>query len=610
MDRGGVTMRSILVGLALVAMAPGLGCESGLAPLSQPGDDHAAGVSVEDILYLRDAREVDEAFAGGEAMFEARDPFEAFSLVLAGQQEVWTMQVSWRSHPGGEWSEFRPLTPDWQDGANASAEVVLEEQADAIRLRGDLGLEFLRLEFAQGGHTGSHHHDADPAMTEGDDEVQRAELSRPGRWALPASTRAAGERQRVSYTDAGSRCSGGFTPGARDLGRYLVANFPGARTYQGYNCRRVRGGSSLSMHAVGRAIDVFVPLHRGAADNDLGDPIGNWLVEHAEEIGVQFIIWDRTKWNGSYSGRKDRHYGGAHPHHDHLHIELTPEGAQRRTAWFQSGGAGSSPSSSLGCYSKTLGRTVEAGGCVQMDYDACGGGSCQWARCEMGRWSCTEASSCGGDTYEHAACVGAPPAPAPVARSCHSRTLGATVDHGACVQMPYDSCGGSCQWARCEDGQWSCTEASSCGGGAAFPHAACGQQPSQPSQPSQPPPASHVTCQSATLNQTVDAGTCVQVTDIHHAQPCGWYVCDDDGSWQATSGAAACPGAAHENDSCRVTCHSSTLGRAVSQGTCVQVDPGRSPSCAWYECNGNGKWTQVSGPGSCSGDEFSHGQCR
>lgn len=93
------------------------------------------------------------------------------------------------------------------------------------------------------------------------------------------------------------------------------------------------------MHGTGRAIDVFVQLDGTKADNDLGDPIANWLVENATSIGVQFVIWDRTKWNGSYSGRKDRSYGGPHPHHDHLHIELTAAGANAQTPWFQNGGA-------------------------------------------------------------------------------------------------------------------------------------------------------------------------------------------------------------------------------------------------------------------------------
>lgn len=169
------------------------------------------------------------------------------------------------------------------------------------------------------------------------------EIARAGAWKLPARVRAVGETQWVRYDGApafagGANCSGTFTAGARVLGEFLVENFKGAKYYQGYNCRTIAGSSSMSIHGTGRAIDVFIPLHNGQADNDLGDPVANWLVEHAEEIGVQYIIWDRWKWSGSYSGRKDGAYTGVHPHHDHLHIELNKTGAAKRTKWFTSGG--------------------------------------------------------------------------------------------------------------------------------------------------------------------------------------------------------------------------------------------------------------------------------
>jgi hypothetical protein len=94
----------------------------------------------------------------------------------------------------------------------------------------------------------------------------------------------------------------------------------------------------MSVHGTGRAIDVFIPLSRGDADNTLGDEVANWLVSNAQAIGVQLVIWDRSSWNGSRSsGSKLRAYGGPHPHHDHLHVELNTDGAARRTPWFRGG---------------------------------------------------------------------------------------------------------------------------------------------------------------------------------------------------------------------------------------------------------------------------------
>ena len=79
----------------------------------------------------------------------------------------------------------------------------------------------------------------------------------------------------------------------------------------------------------------MVPMTGGDANNSLGDPVANWLVENAEFIGIQRVIWDRTFWNG------ERGFGllGANSlsHTNHIHIELTAAGANRQTPFFTSG---------------------------------------------------------------------------------------------------------------------------------------------------------------------------------------------------------------------------------------------------------------------------------
>ena len=87
-------------------------------------------------------------------------------------------------------------------------------------------------------------------------------------------------------------------------------------------------------HGTGRALDVFIPLDKGKADNGKGDEVANWLVKNAEKIGVQLVIWDRTMWVAANSGEKAVGYTGPHPHHDHIHLELNIDGAERRTPFF------------------------------------------------------------------------------------------------------------------------------------------------------------------------------------------------------------------------------------------------------------------------------------
>ncbi len=175
------------------------------------------------------------------------------------------------------------------------------------------------------------------------------ELNHPGRWAMPAATEAAGDDQDVPYTGAGawvgsSGCGGSFLSGTAIVKQYLLDNFPQISSIGGYSCRPINGNpSKMSVHATGRAMDVFIPTgpgstegYSGTPDNDLGDPLANWLVENAEAIGMQYVIWDRTQWTASRAdGSKERAYGGAHPHHDHLHVEISTQKASNTTNWFE-----------------------------------------------------------------------------------------------------------------------------------------------------------------------------------------------------------------------------------------------------------------------------------
>lgn len=178
------------------------------------------------------------------------------------------------------------------------------------------------------------------ADSPGDEATYRQELAVDGPWEPPAELLAQAASYDVTFVTAGpwvgtSGCSRTFTEGAAQLKGWLEAYWPQVDGIGGYSCRPINGDSSnMSVHATGRAIDIHIPLDGGQADNDLGDPVANWLLEHAEEIGIQTIIWDRWLWRPNRDPR-DRYYAGAHPHHDHLHVELTPAGARMETPWFQ-----------------------------------------------------------------------------------------------------------------------------------------------------------------------------------------------------------------------------------------------------------------------------------
>lgn len=125
------------------------------------------------------------------------------------------------------------------------------------------------------------------------------------------------------------RCTSGPQPGARALLAYWLEQAePLARSLGIFNCRTVRGGSTTSLHGEGRAVDCGVPI------TDEGHAVMYaWLAQiapHARRLGVQCVIFDRTIWSDRRAAQGER-YGGAHPHTDHAHVELTWKSANELT---------------------------------------------------------------------------------------------------------------------------------------------------------------------------------------------------------------------------------------------------------------------------------------
>lgn len=123
-------------------------------------------------------------------------------------------------------------------------------------------------------------------------------------------------------------CVGGPTPGARALLAYwLEWSAPVGSSMGIYACRDVRGGSSMSIHACGRAADLGVPVtDRG---HDVAYRFLNLIGPHVARLGVQLAIFDRTY--GSSRNPWPTPYRGVHPHRNHIHMELTPAAGARLT---------------------------------------------------------------------------------------------------------------------------------------------------------------------------------------------------------------------------------------------------------------------------------------
>lgn len=354
-------------------------------------------------------------------------------------------------------------------------------------------------------------------------------LSEPGSWTPDVVG------GNVRYDDApawqgGRNCTGTFTAGARELKAHLVATYPQITSIGGYSCRQnTADASKTSVHGTGRALDIMIRTDRSKADNGKGDPIARWLINNATELGVQYIIWDRTSYNSSRSGRKYRAYTGPNPHVDHLHVELNLAGANKRTSWYGGTPTPARPiaetrvSTGTGDNSVFVGATIPTrqrvapGARVRQEWRLRNTGTTTWTNPRYGL------ARTSGPSFEGPSSIGLPAgtsvapggtalfvldATAPTEpgvhtarfrmaagdasntfgarvylelevrstadRGCRSATLGRDVPSNTCVQVAYAGCGQkSCGWYQCTNGAWTCASRAGCGDDSSFANDAC-----------------------------------------------------------------------------------------------------------------------------------------
>lgn len=126
-----------------------------------------------------------------------------------------------------------------------------------------------------------------------------------------------------------TRCTGGPTPGARALLAFLLEEYGQASSLGIYNCRDVRGTSTTSTHGEGRAVDLKWPMSSAGRGTASGEAVVKRLGASGRRLGIQAIIYNRRIY--SAVSPEGRAYRGAHPHYDHLHIELTPAAGRNLT---------------------------------------------------------------------------------------------------------------------------------------------------------------------------------------------------------------------------------------------------------------------------------------
>jgi len=126
------------------------------------------------------------------------------------------------------------------------------------------------------------------------------------------------------HDNVGSAAAGGCQAGSTRLHNYLMARWPGLGSFGCYNPNS-RAGSGWSLHREGRAIDVAVGSNLKAK----GDEAFHWLIDNADDVGLQEIQWYGLIWTSrrASSGIRRDTSAARNLHFDHIHVGQCWHGA-------------------------------------------------------------------------------------------------------------------------------------------------------------------------------------------------------------------------------------------------------------------------------------------
>lgn len=105
------------------------------------------------------------------------------------------------------------------------------------------------------------------------------------------------------------------------IGRYVAVTWPEIRRVGGY-----RPYDPYPDHPSGRAVDIMMPNGGKGTDVELGTEIAKYFQDHAEDFGIEYLIWRQRMWiagtpTRSWVHMSDRGSPTAN-HMDHVHITV------------------------------------------------------------------------------------------------------------------------------------------------------------------------------------------------------------------------------------------------------------------------------------------------
>lgn len=120
-----------------------------------------------------------------------------------------------------------------------------------------------------------------------------------------------------SRADAARGCAEGPQRGTVDLANTMLHRWGplGATSLGIFNCRKIAGTETWSVHAEGRAFDLGIPV---GSRPELGDAVVRELLRAPDQL-LQRVIWFGRVWD--LASPDGRGYGGPNSHVDHVHME-------------------------------------------------------------------------------------------------------------------------------------------------------------------------------------------------------------------------------------------------------------------------------------------------
>jgi uncharacterized protein YgiM (DUF1202 family) len=127
-------------------------------------------------------------------------------------------------------------------------------------------------------------------------------------------------RQPSVDNGAGAAVERGLTPNAIKVHRAGRLRFPQITTYYGVR------PDSIPDHPSGRALDLMIPGYTSAKGKALGEQVAAWARANADDLGIQYVIWNQRIWNvqrdkEGWRPMGDRG-GDSANHKNHVHITV------------------------------------------------------------------------------------------------------------------------------------------------------------------------------------------------------------------------------------------------------------------------------------------------